>query len=340
MDNNFDLKKFDKVLADIAEIQERGNFIPDCSTKAGYEASKRFVLDVTTPARKQLEQAHKDTKKPFWDACKFLDSKKKELMPILEAIEEPHKQAYRAVDEERKRIKAEKETRVQKGFDDINALVASALGAASQQIEALLSECADFDVDPEVYGERTGDLVNLHSEAMEKLSAALTSQIQLEEIQKREEELRIKQEAIEKAEAEQKARELEEARIKREKEVAEQAKAEAERKAKEEIELQKALAEQQAKEAEERAKQAAIEAENKRLADIEAAKRAEIQRQKDEADRLKAEAEAREANKKYLAKVHNAILDVLVDNGISEKDGRTMIKLAAKGELPQLTINY
>ena len=49
---------------------------------------------------------------------------------------------------------------------------------------------------------------------------------------------------------------------------------------------------------------------------------------------------ARLANKEYLAKVHNTILAVLLDNGIDEPAAKIMIRLAAKGQLPQLTINY
>lgn len=105
MSNKFDLAKFDAVMADVEQAKDKGNFIPDMSSKDGYEASKRFVLDVTTPMRKALEKAHKETKAPFWEQCKFLDSKKKELMSVLEEIEAPHKLAYKERDAEIKRKK-------------------------------------------------------------------------------------------------------------------------------------------------------------------------------------------------------------------------------------------
>lgn len=325
----YDLTKFDKVLSDVAEIQEKGNFIPDCSTKEGYEASKRFVLDVTTPARKMLEQAHKETKKPFWDACKFLDEKKNELMPLLVAVEQPHKEAYKAFDEEKKRIKAEAEARVQKGFDDINGAVNSSVGASSSVIEDLISFCADFDVDPAVYGKRTDELVQLQGESIDKLTSALTQAIQAEEMQKKQEELDRIQKELEDEKRRQEAIKQENERKEREALIAKEAKEKAEKEAEEALIKQKQLAEQ-----------AAIDAENKRLADIEAAKQAEVARQAEEERRLKQEAEAREADKKYRAGVHSAILSVLTDSGISEKDAKTVITLAAKGQLPQLSINY
>ena len=329
MNNEYDLSKFDKVLADVAEIQEKGNFIPDCSTKEGYEASKRFVLDVTTPARKMLEQAHKETKKPFWDACKFLDSKKKELMPLLEAVEEPHKLAYKAVDEEKKRIKAEKEAAVQRGFDSVINLVNSSVGADSATIQNLLNDCMDFDVDPAVYGNRTDELINVQRESVEKLTDALSRQIQYEEMEKQRQELERQQRELEEAQREAQRIKEESERKEREALIAEQAKKEAEE-----------LAAKRLEEEKEAAKQAAEEAERKRLADIEAAKQAEIQRQKDEQEFLKSEAEAREADKKHKASIHTAALKALVDAGLSKEDARTAVAAIAQGKVPNVSIFY
>ncbi len=91
---------------------------------------------------------------------------------------------------------------------------------------------------------------------------------------------------------------------------------------------------------EEKAKQDAIDAENKRLVDIEQARQAGIALQQAEQERLKEAAAAREADIEYKGSVNREILAVLIGNGISEKDGRTMIKLAVNHLLPQLTINY
>jgi len=88
------------------------------------------------------------------------------------------------------------------------------------------------------------------------------------------------------------------------------------------------------------AKKDADNAEKKRLADVEQAKQDEILRQQEKIRITNEETRKREANKQYRAKVHRGILAVLIKNGISEDDGKTMIKLAAKGLLPQLSINY
>ena len=49
---------------------------------------------------------------------------------------------------------------------------------------------------------------------------------------------------------------------------------------------------------------------------------------------------ARLANVEHVRKVNTDILFVLVNNGISEEDSKTMIRLAAKKELPNIKINY
>ena len=77
--------------------------------------------------------------------------------------------------------------------------------------------------------------------------------------------------------------------------------------------------------AEQAAKQALIDAENARQAQL----------QEEENARLK-----READVEHKKSINNAILSVLVENGISEDDAKTVITLAAKQQLPNLTINY
>jgi len=73
---------------------------------------------------------------------------------------------------------------------------------------------------------------------------------------------------------------------------------------------------------------------------VEDARLAEIERQKQEALTAQKELEAREANKKHLSAINNVIVDVLVGNGFSKEDAKKFVVLAAKKQLPNLTINY
>ena len=77
--------------------------------------------------------------------------------------------------------------------------------------------------------------------------------------------------------------------------------------------------------------------------EVQAAKQArldEVARQDLAAKKAKEEAEIREANKQHASKIHRIILKALLDSGISEKDAKTVITLAAKRELPNVIISY
>lgn len=97
-----------------------------------------------------------------------------------------------------------------------------------------------------------------------------------------------------------------------------------EREAQREAEKQAQIA-REAEIAEQARKQALIDAENEQKAKAE----------REEVERLR-----READTQHRASVNNAILSALTENGISEDDARKVVVLAAKGQLPNLTINY
>ena len=148
MEKSNDLKEFDKVLSDVQKIKEKGNFIPECNTKSGYEASKTFYLKVITPARSSLTSAHKKAKSYWLEGGRNVDAKKKELEVMLNEVGTPHKEAYKQVDNDKKRIKEEKESRIQRGFDYLGNLINSALNQNSDLIKNLIEEYANLDVDP------------------------------------------------------------------------------------------------------------------------------------------------------------------------------------------------
>lgn len=179
MSQQYDLSKFDKVMADVETIKEQGNFIPACDTKEGYEASKRFVLDVTAPARKALTEAHKTTKAPFLDACRYLDQKKKELMPILEQIEAPHKEAYKAVDAAKKAEKERFENELAAKVNSIVELRSLPFNAGSEFITNRIHECGEIDTSHGFY-HRASDAENARQESLEALEYALSEALKRE----------------------------------------------------------------------------------------------------------------------------------------------------------------
>ena len=90
----------------------------------------------------------------------------------------------------------------------------------------------------------------------------------------------------------------------------------------------------------EKAKQDAIYAEERRLQSIEDERLAGIERARLIQKAIEDEAARLAANKEHCGKVHRSILEVLITNGISEQDGKIMIKLIAKKQLPNVEIKY
>ena len=345
MDNS--LKAFDKVLADAQSIKEQGNFLPDCSTKEGYEASKQFVLKVTTPARTALTSAHKEAKAFYLEGGRMVDAKKNELMDMIKSCEAPHMEAYKAVDEEKKRIKAEKDAAVQNGIDQLKSFSEHALNASSEVINSLLEDCQVFDVDPSVYGKRTDEVAQLQINTCNQLTDALIRQTQFEEMQKQQEELLRKQQEIE---AKERAhREAEEAQ-QREIDLAkqrEQMRKDAEFAAAEETKRLKLEAEQAELRRIEQEKQAAIDAENARL-QAEESKRIAVEqeamreRQRIEAQRQREaeEAASREADIKHRKSINSQALDCLVAGGLTAEQAKLAVKLIAARKVANVQINY
>ena len=352
------LSAFDKVYADAQSIKEKGNFIPDCSTKQGYEASKQYVLKETTKARSALSAAHKEAKAYYLDGGRTVDAKKNELMEILLNAEAPHKQAYKAVDEEKKRIKAEKDAAIQNGFDTIKGYAELALNQSSDYINQLIDDCSSFDCDPEVFGKELPKIIELQSSAMNRLTDAYTSALKYEDMQRKEAEMAAKMAEIEAKEAAQREAEDVQRRAEQEAIQREQMRLEAEQAAAAQVEQAKLEAEQAEARRIEQEKQAIIDAENtkalaakqakeaatyaKEQAELSAKEAAEQERHRIEqlAAQEKAEAEAREADKKHRSSINRQAMNCLIAGGLSEAHAKLAVKLVASKKIAHIQINY
>lgn len=334
------LKVFDKVLAYVQEIKDKGNFIPDCTTKDGYEASKNFVLKVTTPARTALTNAHKDAKAFYLDGGRMVDAKKNELMDMLMEIQEPHQLAYKAVDDEVKRVKAEKEAAIQNGFDTLNGYIQSALNQTSDFIDGLIGDCGSFDADEAVFGKQLPEVIALQQKVMSQLTDAYSQALMFEDMQKKQAEA---QAIIDKQNAEREANEKAVAEANQR----EQMRIEAEQAAAEENErLKREYAESESRRLQQEA-QAKIDAESARLkAEMDAKAAAEdaaaLERKK-QADALakeKADAEAREADKAHRGSINSQAMDCLIAGGLTEDQAKLAVKLIAAKKIAHVQIKY
>jgi hypothetical protein len=210
----------------------------------------------------------------------------------------------------------------------------------------------------------------------DKFNADFDEALHMDELFNREREIKRKEAEFARIEADAKAKadaeRLEKERLEREARIRKEAAEKAEREAQEKIEAErlralkaeadaKAAAEQAERNriaAEERAK---IEAERAEKAKIEAARQAEIDKQiaikkateeterkadekkaaeEREAARLREAAEKQAANKKHQAEINNKILSGLLNLGISEELGKTLIRAVAKGQIENLVIKY
>lgn len=296
---NFDLTKFDKVIADVDAVKEAGNFIPDMTSKDGYEASKRFVLDNTAPMRKALEKAHKDIKAPFWDACKFLDGKKKELLTMIEEIEAPHKVAYKEHDAEIKRKKEAYEQAVQAKLDWFDHILNESFNATSEQIEKRLEDCQDYEMDFDFFGNRIVEAQEKQADAISKLTDRLTQQVMFEQSERQRLEFEAKQRDLEEREAKLAAAEKAKVdAINLEQEAKERA--EREEKQRAEREIAEAEHSKKMQELEKKQEQERIERENQ----------IKMQAEKEEADRIERENQLRKSRTKNRNEAAKQLMDL------------------------------
>ena len=338
--SEFHIVEYDEVAKKIKEVEEYSNFLPDVTTKEGYEKSKRVSLDIGKLLT-ALEKTRKDKKAHFIEGGKEVDSQAKGIAKQLQDMQLPHKDAYKELDNLKKERETQRKQKLEDRIEFMRTLPDNMAESCSDEIQAAMNDLANISC--EDFYEYTAQALKVRNTSQEQMANLYTKVCKTEkdamELEVLREKQRIQDQKDHDARIANEAKEQAEAEARKQQEAIERERQEA-------IEREEAAkqaqikAENDAKLAEEKAKQDAIDAENKRIQDIEIAKQVAIKEQQEKIELEKREAEKREANKKYLAKVHNGILDVLKANGINEKDGKTMIKLAAKGELPQITINY
>jgi len=146
-----DLAIFDQFETGLASMTEACNFIPDASTKDGYEHSKRIYLD-NRGVLKAIDDAHKAAKKPHLDAGRVVDKAKNEIRAKVEEILNPHKLAYQAVDNAQ-RDKEQSALKVARkaasDLDDAHCL-ASSIDDVRKALRKVLSE-NDLSLDLAIY---------------------------------------------------------------------------------------------------------------------------------------------------------------------------------------------
>tara|TARA_R110000850_G_scaffold100316_7_gene207548 strand:+ start:5018 stop:6073 length:1056 start_codon:yes stop_codon:yes gene_type:complete len=346
-----ELIEFDKIAAGIAGIQEKGNFIPDMSTKEGYNASKRFVLDETTPTRTRLANAHQAAKEYWKVGGQNVDKKKNEILELLVDIQKPHQEAYKAFDQAEKDKKAKFDQDIQdkiNKFYDFKFMV-DINKTSSEEMTSIIDSCGEIDTIEGFYhkSKEAGSakhetmiilndclLTIVNREAEQQREAELAEENRLRQIQidEQQEVMRLQQEKMDAQQAEIEAKQQAQADIEL-KADQEKRQAEYDRKLKIENEIR-------AKEDEAYRKRQAIEREEYAKKQAELAKQAEIDRQQAEQEAQRLADEKRANNNRHATKIKKQAKEFIMGFGVDEKTAVKIVQAISHKDEITLTINY
>lgn len=306
---------------------EVNNFEHDLSTKAGRGRSASLAAKVAK-MKVKLDNLGKDLVAEWKNNAKKVDGTRKKMRDDLDELKVIARKPLSDWEDEQQKIEDEKQAKLE-------AEMKVAQVESDHEIGLLMNEKIDRDLADEKLrvDAQKAEAEKVAKERLdaEKAEAAYLAKVAAE---------MAAQELIHRAEKEK--QEAEEARMR-----AKIAAEESERALAEAVERQKIdaqLAEERRIEAVRQEEARRIEAAQKASQEAdqaaENARLREVERQKQEEAAALAEQKKREANKKHKGLINRGIVDVLLENGISAEDAKTVVTLAAKLQLPNLTINY
>lgn len=295
-----ELRLYADIEAQIEVVKDACNFIPDATSKDGYEKSKRVSLDVGK-LMTALENSRKEQKAESLRIGRAIDAEAKDIRAKLEEIQAPHKEAYKAIDDEKKKREADRVAGLQSRISELRDAPETMSDASSDEIKACLEwisaeECLDFY-------EFTQDALIARNNSKEKLASMFSKALEQEE----------------------QARELKELRA---------LQAEQQIKAREDAAKAEAMAEvERLKQA---AKDAELQAERDKLAAIEA----EQLRQKREQEAIEASKAKRKADERHVSDIRRQAKESLMTLGLSESDAKSVVLAINAGKIANVSIQY
>jgi len=343
---------YDEFYNKMDEVKDICNFLPDVSTTDGYDKSKRVSLDVGKVLT-ALEKSRVEEKKESMDYGRLVDSEARKIAGELKGYQEPHKEAYKELDNQNKEREEKRKNELEQRVEEIRGLPEAMADSDSEGVKMALEslemeECLDFY-------EFTSQVLKARNDSKAALSAMFADKLQKEKDAKELDDLRCKQ--VRQDQKDHDERIAREAREKAE-EIAEDKRWQAEQKAKaeaEKVEREKQEALEREKELKEQAEQAErdkiaaeerarIEAENaekRRLESVEQAKQDEIDRQKAQKEREQEALEKREANKKLVGSIMKKAKEALMTIAeIDESTAKRIITAIKNKEIPAVSIGF
>ena len=167
-----EIREYDEFTAKIKLMRDACNFLPDMEAEDGYEKSKRVALDVGKVLTR-LDAKRKEIKAPALDRCKFIDSEAKSIKQEIEGFQLPHKEAYKAMDELRKKRDEKRKQGLLDRVTFIADLPENMRDSHSSEVMAAMTdlqknECLDFY-------DFTHDALNARKRSLDLLGQLYTS---------------------------------------------------------------------------------------------------------------------------------------------------------------------
>lgn len=326
----------------LAQIRaEIDGFIPDITTKKGREAIASIAHKVAR-SKTALDDVGKKLVADLKEVPKLIDAERKRMRDLLDTW----KDEVRKPLDDWEDAEAARVAKLQNGIDWFKLRATENADLDSAELKAKLEKVQGFIVG-ENWEEFEAEAHRAKAAAIESLTAQLAKREKFEADQaelakhraeaeareKKDREERIAREAAERAtrEAEEKNQRERDAEAKRVQD--EQAAAE---RRELDLKLQAEKAEREKLEANQRAEQA----ERDSAAKAEAAAQAERQRQADEKAEQDRQAALRLADTAHKSKVLKAAKEAFVSMNISEELAKAIVLKIARGEVPNVTINF
>ena len=350
--------EYSQTEAALKELNNLYSIVPDVSTKAGYELCKVNARAVGK-YRTDLEKKRKEIKGPALEQCKAIDSEAKRITAELLSIETPLKEAYKTVDDEKKRLNELRIQSIVDRIEGINTFIEMGRDGNSEEIAEWIEQVSDIDCS-QGFDEMTKEALITKNKTLESLQnymeQAITRDIEAKELADKMAafEAEKQEAAAAKKLADNNQRENDhefglmmndkfDTERERDKEAAEQEEKEQAERLKVERELrEKHIAEQAAAKAENArlaAEHRAIEAEKAAEQATVRAREEEKQRQYNERIAEEAEIAKVEANKKHVGSILKGIKEqIMKECSIDEATAKKVVK--SLRSIERIKINF
>jgi hypothetical protein len=323
------------------EVDKFLTVLPDLTTDKGRKAFASMAHKIAK-SKTALDAVGKELSAQQKEVPKRIDAERKRVWDMLELWQ---KEVRKPLDDwqeaEERRVAAIKDdiAKIAALAIDLDGITAEDLAERIARVEsvAIADKWAEFQVDAALTKESALTTLRSALTARQKYEADQAELAQRraddEARTQREREEQIRKEAAEKAQ-----REAAEA-AQREREQAEQRERQLKQQA-EEAERVAAQAKADQETAEQRAEQEKRDSAARVERAAEEARQAEVKRQKDAADEIIRQQNLREADKAHKGKIMGAAKEAIISMSVSEQLAKAIVLKIARGEVPNVTINF